>query len=99
MDPGRGRWLNRLLRRLHQRLSSDRVCGVLVDAPDYLASREEAKSVSAVLQAQPPGSRVALLVRNGPQHQIACAIEVLASLRQGGELPIAARLKLQQLLG
>jgi hypothetical protein len=56
---------------------------VLVDAldTDYLPSRDEAKSVPDLLQAQLPGSRLALLVRQGPQYQIACMIEVLASLR------------------
>jgi hypothetical protein len=56
---------------------------ILVDAldTDYLPSREEAKSVPALLEAQLPGSRLALLVRPGPQYHIACMIEVLASLR------------------
>jgi hypothetical protein len=54
--------------------------GVLIDAftTDYAPSTSEAKDIPALFRAQLPGSRLALMVRSGPQYNVACLVEAIA---------------------
>ena len=54
--------------------------GVLIDAfsTDYVPSTTEAMSIPALFEAQLPGSRLALIVRDGSQYNVACVVEAVA---------------------
>ncbi len=55
--------------------------GVLIDAisTDYTPSTSDATSFPALFGAQLPGSRLALMVRRGPQYNVGCVVEALAT--------------------
>jgi hypothetical protein len=59
--------------------------GVLIDAlsTDYVPSTPEAMSIPALFEAQLPGSRLALMVGDGSQYNVACVVEAVASRRAG----------------
>jgi hypothetical protein len=59
--------------------------GVLIDAlnTDYAPSTAEAMSIPALFEAQLPGSRLALMVRDGSQYNVACLVEAVASRGAG----------------
>ena len=63
--------------------------GVLIDAvaTDYAPSTSEAQKLPAFFAAQLPGSRLALIVRSGPQYSVACLVEAVATR---GHVPFAA---------
>jgi hypothetical protein len=59
--------------------------GVLIDAlnTDYAPDTSEAIDFPAFFEAQLPGSRLALIVRDGPQYNVACVVEAVASRGEG----------------
>jgi hypothetical protein len=62
---------------------------VLIDAlnTDYLPSTQEATAFPAVFQTQLPGSRIAVIVRTGPQYNVSALVEAIANRRS---IPFAA---------
>jgi hypothetical protein len=62
--------------------------GVLIDAftTDYAPGTSEARHFPAFFGAELPGSRLALMVRAGPQYSVACLVEAVATQ---GNIPFA----------